>query len=163
MNNGSGPAHGGSKIKSSTKAGLRGESTTPFSDVFRYPSGGLVEVPHSRRAEAKSKNNRNILAKELRMARIFAHAGDKIVFTPKGAGNHDVFCNGVPAELKKTGSANHIVHHAEKAVAKQGAKIVLFEFTKDNKDIRDKIAELRRKGYKGKYYFSHSKNDVYDL
>lgn len=55
----------------------------------------------SRRTEANSKSERAKLAKELRMARIFAKAGHRVLFTQKGAGNHDVFFDGVATEFKQ--------------------------------------------------------------
>lgn len=110
----------------------------------------------------KLKNERKVLAKELSMARVYAQAGDRIEFSSKSAGTHDIYANGIPAELKRVKSHNNIIGEAKDAVKRQGAKLVYFEFSQENQAIHDKISELRRKGYKGKYFFSKRKK-VHDL
>ncbi len=86
------------------------------------------------------------------MARKYAKAGNTIEFTAKGAGNHDVYFNGIPAELKKLSSHNNIVNEAKDAVRKQGAKIVLFEFTKLSEKHYKEINKLSQKyNIHGKY------------
>lgn len=154
---GSGGGHG-SKIRAETAASRRRASVPEHGGSYRYAGGGSVSVPTSRRAEAaQSKNERGKLAKELRTARVFAHAGYRIDFTPKGAGTHDVFINGVPADIKRVSSHNHIVGYGTHAVRNQGAKMVLFEFTKRTDKIQSRIAELSRKGIHGLYFYSDEK------
>nr|DAG21073.1 MAG TPA: hypothetical protein [Bacteriophage sp.] len=70
---------------------------------------------------------------------------------------HDVFINGVPADIKRLSSHNHIVDSGKHATQNQGAKMVLFEFTKRTDKIQSKIEELSRKGIHGKYFFSDNK------
>jgi hypothetical protein len=43
-------------------------------------------------------------------------------------GSFDIYLNGIPADLKKTVGSGNIVKYAKKAVEKQGAQIVVFEF-----------------------------------
>ena len=131
----------------------------------RYPYGerGEVYLPEERRREGiRSKNGRKILAKELYMARIFAKAGHKIMFTEDGADNHDVFIDGVTADLKRLSKHINIVKNAKHAVNKQNAQLVLFEFTRETQEIHNKIEELKRKGYRGKYFFSGN-DSVHDF
>ncbi len=99
------------------------------------------------------KNERGKFAKELRTARVFAHAGYRIDFTPKGAGTHDVFINGVPADIKQLSSHNNIARHARHATKRQGAKMVLFEFTKRTAEIEGELMTLKSKGIHGKYFY----------
>ena len=130
-----------------------------------YPYGerGEVYLPETRRNEGlRSKNERNILAKELRMARVFAKAGYKIVFNETGTGTHDVFINGIAADLKRLEGHNNIVRRAKKAVNLQGAELVLFEFTQETKEIYTELEILTRKDIHGKFFFSRS-GIVYDF
>lgn len=118
-------------------------------------------MPHSRRQEAlKSKNERKKFASELRTARVFAQAGHKIAFTPHGASTHDVYCDGIPADIKKLSSANNIVRHAKHATRKQGAKMVLFEFSKQTPYIHKEVANIAAAGIRGKYFFSGNREII---
>lgn len=149
----SGGGHG-SKIRAETAASRRRANVPEHSRSYRYAGGGSVGVPTSRRAEAaQSKNERGKFAKELRTARVFAHAGYRIDFTPKGAGTHDVFINGVPADIKQLSSHNNIARHARHATKRQGAKMVLFEFTKRTAEIEGELMTLKSKGIHGKYFY----------
>lgn len=115
-------------------------------------------VPHSRRQEAlRSKNERKKLASELRTARVFAQAGHKIQFTAHGTTNHDVYCDGIPADIKKLSSANNIVRHAKHATRKQGAKMVLFEFTEHSAMTSQKLAKLSQLNIHGRYFHTDDK------
>lgn len=153
----------GSRIRPTTAAALRRHTVPPMSKVYEYPSGGRIEIPLSRRREAlASKNERAKFAKELLISRVYAQAGAQIIFTPQGAGTHDIFYNGIPAEIKRISSHNNILKEAHSALKKQGAKIVLFEFTKETPQIHNKISELKRKGYHGHYFFSGRKT-IYNI
>ena len=130
-----------------------------------YPYGerGEVYLPEERRNEGlRSKNERNILAKELRMARIFAKAGHKIVFNETGTGTHDVFIDGIAADLKRLEGHNNIVRRAKKAVNLQDARWVLFEFTQETEEIHREIEKLKAKDIHGKYFFSRN-GIIYDF
>lgn len=130
---------------------------------YPYGEGGEVYLPEARRKEGiRSKNERLILAKELRMARVFAKAGYKIVFTENGANNHDVFIDGVAADLKRLESHNHIVRHAKHATRNQGAELVLFEFVQETDKTHREIEKLKEKDIHGKYFFSRN-GVVYDF
>ena len=124
-----------------------------------YPYGerGEVYLPEERRNEGlRSKNERNILAKELRMARVFAKAGYKIVFNETGTGTHDVFIDGIAADLKKLKNHTQVAKRAKKAVNLQGAEWVLFEFEQETKEVYAEIERLKIRNIHGKYFFSGS-------
>lgn len=158
--NGSTPAHNGSRIKSSTNASKRRGSIPTASKTYRYASGGSVTIPATRRAEANSKNNRAILAKELRTARKLAKEGFNVDFSPFGAGHFDIRINGMPAELKKVSSANQIIKHGKKAIFKQSAKEVVFDFSEFSSEHIKELNKLADKhGIHGRYYTpGHSKS-----
>lgn len=145
----------GSTIRESTEASDRRAAAQEYAEHYKYAGGGEVAVPYSRRQEAlKSKNERKKFASELRTARVFALAGHKVEFTPHGAANHDVYCDGIPADIKKLSSANNIVRQAKHATRRQGAKIVLFEFTQESHLIQKELTNLTEAGINGKYFFS---------
>ena len=98
------------------------------------------------------------MAKELWTARKLAKEGNKVSFTPHGAGNHDITVNGTPAELKKVASAGQIVKHGKKATEKQGAKIVIFDFEEFGSKHISELKKLSNK-YKihGRYYTPRTK------
>lgn len=157
MSHGSEELRSGTKIKASTAAKERGNVTVSFSQVWSYPSGGMVELPLTRRREAKSKDDRHTLAKELSMARVYAKAGGRIIFTPIGEGNHDIFYNGIPAELKRVSSPRQVEHHCRHATKHQGAKVILFEFTHKSPEFHKAINKVKALGFRGKYYFSNER------
>jgi hypothetical protein len=69
----------------------------------------------------------------------------------------------VPTELKKVDSYKQTQYHAKKAIKEQGAKLVVFEFKEETKEVYAEIESLRKKGYKGYYFFSNDKTKIYEL
>ena len=127
----------------------------PPGRLFPYGDKGAVYLPDTRRNEGlKSKNERSILAKELRMARVFAKAGYKIVFNETGTGTHDVFIDGIAADLKKLKNHTQVAKRAKKAVKLQGAEWVLFEFEQETKEVYAEIERLKIRNIHGKFFFS---------
>lgn len=109
-------------------------SETHIPYYFDERSGGFVVI-HPQREE-KSKVSKQEIAKfkkERHMAKVFAQSGHHIILLEEVAGksSSDVLIDGIPADLKSTGSHNNIVKYAKKATREQGAKMVLFEFTKE--------------------------------
>lgn len=148
----------GSTIRESTEASDRRAAAQEYAEHYKYAGGGEVAVPYSRRQEAlKSKNERKKFASELRTARVFALAGHKVEFTPHGAANHDVYCDGIPADIKKLSSANNIKRHSKHAIEKQGAKLVLLELTARSKNTGHELAKLSAKGIHGYYFYSYKR------
>jgi hypothetical protein len=72
-------------------------------------------------------------------------------------GSFDIYLNGISADLKKTASHNNVVDYAKKAVNKQGANMVVFEFETMTGKIRDELNKLKRMGIKVKYFTSDDK------
>src|SRR5690606_33735568 len=66
----------------------------------------------------------------------------------------DIRFNGIPADLKKTGSHNNIVKEAKDAIRKKNAEIVVFEFTKETPAIYAEIERLKQMNIKALYYFT---------
>ncbi|MBQ0054293.1 MAG: hypothetical protein KBS89_07555 [Bacteroidales bacterium] len=135
--------------------------------TYLSESGGFV-VTAIQRKEKGNQNKQEALKfeKEQRMCKKYASFGfqiehlsevtgisssdTRIVRHPQGV----IRINGALADLKSTGSANNIVSYATKATTKQGAKYVLFEFTKHDPKIPSEIKKLIKKGIQGYYYFS---------
>lgn len=120
-------------------------------------TGGTFCVhPERLQAASKSKQERIKFEKEKRMCEVYARNGFGIVMlkeTPRGH-SCDVLIDGVKGDLKSTKSANNVLKYTKKAIREQGAEVVLLEFTEDTEQVREVIIELRRKGYKGYYYFA---------
>jgi hypothetical protein len=66
--------------------------------------------------------------KEHNMCVVLSENGYKVDFPAERTGEFDIYVNGKSADLKKTSSHNHIVDYAKKAINKQGAEFVVFEF-----------------------------------
>lgn len=151
-------------------------STPVYEDGLNFPEGkeltyynpntkGWVITDTSRRLKGEqNKQLRDIYNKEKSMCIVLADNGYKISHLGEisGISSSDITINGVSADLKKTKSANNIKKYAKKALDKQGANIVVFEFEEDSKEIRNELNNLKKKGKKVKYFFS-GKNKVYSL
>ena len=111
-----------------------------------------------------NSNEAKKLAKETRMATTFAKAGYKVEMLKEvtRVPSPDVLINGVRAELKSVESYKKIVKHAKKAIDKQKAEMLLFEFEKETTEIYKELLKLKRENIKAMYYFK-GKNDIYIL
>lgn len=135
-----------------------------------YPSGGFVVTEWERRRYAqKSNSERQVFAKEQRMANTYASFGFQIehLYEPRGPKRVDaivvrhvsprVKVNGLLADFKSLNSSNNVKREAYDAVSK-GAKLVLFEFkNKDKTKIRNELRKLTNKNIRGYYYFTGEK------
>lgn len=127
---------------------------------FDHETGGYVVAHHSRLAHGYiSKNEREKLEKEMRMAETFARNGYRIEMLEEkpGVPSPDVLINGIKGDFKSTGSPNNIVKHAKKAFKKQGAEVVLFELERNTKEMHAELMRLKKKGLKAFYYFKEEK------
>lgn len=132
-------------------------------EFFNEKNGGYLVVHKNRIARSKiNKNETQKYEKEFRMVKNYANAGHRIEMLEElpGISSPDVLFNGFKADLKSLSSHNNIFRDVDKALRKQGAEIILIEFTVKSKEIMNKINELKRKGYKTYYYFSSSPNDI---
>lgn len=93
------------------------------------------------------------------MCRVFADNGYKIEMLEERAGisSPDVNINGKLADLKSTKGAGNIVKYAHKAIKKQQAEILLFEFEQQSIEVEKELDKLRRKGINGFYYYKEEK------
>ena len=135
-------------------------------DYFDRDNGGYLVIDRERILHsAISKNEKAKFDKEYRMCEVFARNGYRIEMLKErpGISSSDIRFNGVLAELKKTSSHNNIMNYAKKAIDKQGAKIVLFEFEKETKEIHLELLKLRKENIPIYYYFTKRMDLIYKL
>ena len=132
---------------------------------FDEKTGGFLVTELSRKYRPMSKNDLMTYLKEQRMALKYASFGFQIEhrYERPGYSSPDAFLlrhgmgtfivNGHLADFKSTKSSNNIVKYGEYAIKKQGAELVLFEFTHRAKGITNGIKALAQKGIHGYYYY----------
>jgi hypothetical protein len=93
------------------------------------------------------------------MCQNLAKNGYKVEYRETVEGSFDILLDGSPADLKKTRSHNHILDYALKAVKKQGAEIVIFEFEANEltPGMHDELNKLKRMGIEVKYFLKDGK------
>jgi len=127
---------------------------------FDEHNGGYFVVDKQRIEHSKlSKNETEKFEKEYSMCMVLARYGYKIEMLKESRGfsSPDITINGIMAELKKTSSHNNMLDYAKKAVYKQGAKIVIFEFFEMTGKIRYELNKIKRMGIEVKYFISADK------
>ena len=104
-------------------------------------------------------------AKEKAMCLAFAKGGNKIVHLGEVArmSSADVTCNGMKADLKRTGSENNMIDYAKHARKSQGAKLVLFQFDKWNAKMASALKEITKLKIHGKYFITGRDNEIIDF
>lgn len=130
---------------------------------FNTKNGGYLVINKSRLAASKiSKRELLKFQKEKAIADTLANAGYKIEMLEEIAGvsSPDARLNGILVDFKKTGSPKNVLKYAKKAIHKQGAERLVFEFEHETQAVYDVIEELKRKGFKAYYFFSGRK-EVY--
>lgn len=124
--------------------------------LYDKESGGYLVVDR-KRAESGSvnKQEKSKFEKELNMAMVYARNGYKIQMLEEvpRISSPDVLINGVPADLKKV-VANSIEKLARKAIKKQGAEVVLFQFDEMTHQIGIELNKLRNLGIRYKYFIT---------
>lgn len=131
-----------------------------------YGSNGYVVVDKSRIEHSKiSKNESAKFDKELSMCKVFAKNGYQIEMLGEISriSSPDVNINGVAADLKRVSSANNIVKYAKKAVQRQGASKVLFQFDVENSQIHSELLKVKNLGIHAMYFFTDRENDIFIL
>ena len=132
---------------------------------FDHDTGGYVVAHHSRLAHGYiSKNEREKLEKEMRMAETFARNGYRIEMLEEADRKSapDVLINGIKGDLKSTSSPNNIVKYAKKAIEKQGAEAVLFEIDVITREIYTELLKAKKKGGRI-FYYSQKDRVVHEL
>ena len=125
-------------------------------DYFSWTTGGYVATNWKRIEEAnKSNQEKRKFDKEHQLCLTYAKEGHHIKHLvdrkENGEGTYDTIFDNIKADLKRTRSTNNIIKYAHRAIKKQGAQIILFEFERWNNEFRDLVDELVRKGYHGRY------------
>ena len=126
---------------------------------FCPETGGYLATSWKRIEEAeKSNQETKKYEREHHICIVYAKNGHRIKHLPdrkdNGEGTYDAICDGVKADIKKTGSTNNIIKYASRAIKKQEAEMILFEFEKWDNDFRELVDELVRKGYPGMYFIT---------
>jgi hypothetical protein len=133
-------------------------------DYFDEDTGGYLVVEKARTAQGSiNKQEMAKYEKELSMCQTLAGSGYQVAYLKMTEGSFDIYLNGTSADLKKTASHNNIVAYAKKAVTKQGAKVVVFEFEKETHHIFEELKLLKAKNIPVKYFFANDKRKVFDL
>lgn len=88
------------------------------------------------------------------MSNVFAKNGCQIELLNEllGISSPDVRINGISADLKSTKGHSNIVKYAKKAVRKQGAEIVLFEFEGFGSEHINELKKLKEEGINALFY-----------
>jgi hypothetical protein len=147
----------------SKKEYLAHDSKTWRRDYFDKKTGGYLVTNRQRIEHSKiSKSERKKFKNEFEQALVYAKNGYRMeMFEEKpGIASPDVRINGILADLKRTASHNNIVNYAKKAITKQGAGVVLFEFDKMTPQIRNEIDKLKSRNIRGLYLIT-GENKVY--
>lgn len=131
-----------------------------------HKNGGYVVADKSRIEHSRmNKNESAKYEKELSMCKVFARNGYQIEMlgeTP-GISSPDVRINGINADLKRTSSANNIVKYAKKAIRKQGAERLLFQFDAETSALHKELFDVKREGIKGFYFFTGRENEIFEF
>ena len=126
-----------------------------YFDAF---SGGYVVIDKQRIVQGHiNKQEKEKYDKEYNMCQVLAKNGYKVEYLKMTEGSFDIYLNGISADLKKTASHNNMLDYAKKAVYKQGARIVVFEFESMSSKIHEGLNKLKMMGIAIKYYTSENK------
>jgi hypothetical protein len=115
-------------------------------------NGGLLMTSRARVDEGnKNKQEKEKFDKEHAMCLKLAKVNHIVDYRASVEGEFDIFLDGKKADLKQTNSHNNIVKYGKKAIRKQGADLVVFEFGEINAHILNELAALQRIGIHGYY------------
>jgi hypothetical protein len=135
-------------------------------DYFNHDNGGYLVTHRQRIARSHiSKNETAKFTKELNMAIAFAQHGFRMELLEElpGVSSPDVTINGIFAELKRLYSHNNIIRGAKKAVHKQGAEILLFQFDNETDAIHKELEALKRLNIRACYFFTGRELYIYAI
>jgi len=132
---------------------------------FDKRTGGYLVVDRDRIYQSqKSKGEKEKFDREQGMNMALARNGYAVEhLDDRGGTSYDIHLNGIKADLKKTGSHNNMVHYAKKAIRKQGADMVVFEFEKMYDKIHSELNKLRELEIRVKYFTSDNRKTIIDL
>lgn len=121
---------------------------------------GMVSIASQRFMRLTiNKNERNKLLKEMAMADVLAAQGFRVHLVEEDprAGSYDALINGIPADFKRTSSHNNIKKYASKALKRQQAKILVFQFDNDTPQIHRAVLQVATRGERIIYFFTDRK------
>ena len=126
-------------------------------NYFDDDTGGYLVIEKIRiKQSEKSKNEGEKFLKEYEMCITLAKAGYTVEYLESKPNSYDIHLNGIKADLKKTAGHNNMAHYAKKAVKKQGADMVVFEFEIMTGKIHEELNKLKILGIKIKYFASEN-------
>jgi hypothetical protein len=121
-------------------------------DYYTDNEGTLI-TNRNRIEERKISNEKlEIFEKEHKMCLVLAQNGHSVIYRETVTGSFDIYLNNKPAELKKTRGTRNIEKFAKKAINKQSAELVVFEFEKFDSKFIEELKKLPKKGIHGYYY-----------
>ncbi len=127
--------------------------------------GGLLLTNRIRIKEGLlNGNEEDKFNKEHNMCQTLAFNHHIVEYRQSVEGSFDIFIDGKKADLKKTKGTSNIHKYALKAVHRQGAELVVFEFNMENSiNVQREIIALKQKGISGYYFFTGKKNKLYTI
>ena len=134
------------------------DSTKYIRDYFDERTGGYLVIEKQRMAQGNvNKQEKEKFTKERGMCAVLAANGYAVEYLKEIQGRYDILLNGIPADLKKTASHNNILDYAKKAIYRQGARIVVFEFDEMIRKIQKELYNLKKIGVQVKYFTTKEK------
>ncbi|MDR1974577.1 MAG: hypothetical protein LBQ31_07890 [Bacteroidales bacterium] len=129
-----------------------------------YNNGGYLATDKVRVKQGqRNEQEKSKFEKEHSMCETLSKNGYAVEYLKEVDGKYDIHINNIPTDLKKTKSHNHIVDYALKAVKKQGADIVVFEFENMNAKITEQLKALKKRGIKVIYYETNNEDKINTL
>jgi hypothetical protein len=112
-----------------------------------------------------SKNETEKFNKEFSMAMVFAQNGFRMELLEEvpRIPSPDVTINGIFADLKRLSSHNNIVNCAKKAIYKQGAIIILFQFEIETGKVHKQLEMLKIEHIAAYYFFTGRENSIFNV
>jgi len=149
----------GIKSKLTRKAEYNAYNSAKYKrDYFDERTGGYLVIENQRIAQSKlNKQEKEKFEKEREMCMVLAKNGYAVEYLKDTQGSYDILLNGVPADLKKTASHNNMVKYAKKAVGEQGAKVVVFEFSKVTHNIEKELYSIKKLGITAMHFTTKAK------
>jgi SPP1 gp7 family putative phage head morphogenesis protein len=133
-------------------------------NYFDEQTGGYLATEHARINQAKkSKKEGAVFNKEQKQCMLLAKNGDRVRHINDSNGGFDIYLNNTAAELKCLSSELNIENEALNATRKKKAKLVVFEFEKETRQIHTKIKKLIELKIHGKYWFKGVDVKIYDF
>ena len=138
--------------------------TNVYRADYYSDKGGLL-LTNRKRIEEGEKNSNELekFEKEHSMCEVLARGKNNVEYLESVEKRYDILIDGEAADLKKLSSVNNIHRYASQAVKKQGAKIIVFEFTVETTEIHIKLNDIKKHGYHCIYYFSKNKDALYSF